>query len=816
MQPVPFAGVSSQVAQQLLKTGQGNNISLTPSRTYWQILQQNLFTFINIVFFALGMVLISLGSYSDAFLVVVVILGSVVVSVCQELWAKHKLDQIAILTRPKVNAWRDQTWVEIDPSEIVLGDLLEVKAGDQVVVDGQILSETGVDLDESLLTGESEVVHRQQGDQIFSGSICVSGQAYYRVEKVGRDNLAFQITQGARTFRQVYTPLQQEINLLIRIFLLVSTFLWILVGVAVFANIVSLSEGIQRAAVIAGLVPAGLYLAITLAYALGAVRMLGQKVLVQQANAVESVSNVEILCLDKTGTLTANHLVLEQVYPLTELAETTIRKILGDYVASCSQQNPTSEAIAQVCPGCKLQLSAEVPFNSSRKWSGITLAPDLSKSYVLGAPEVIYPIEQLPQPVQVYFTSQVKQGKRVLLLAIAPSPLYNLDQQACLPSDLKPIAFLTFKDQLRPAAQETLASFAQAGITLKIISGDNPQTVLALAKQVGMHHHQPLKLISGNQLQKLDPVQFEQAVLETNIFGRITPEQKSRIIQTLRQSGKYIAMIGDGVNDVLSLKQANLGIAMESGSKATRNAADIVLLQDSFASLPQAFLEGQRIRNGIQDVIKLFMVRVICFTLLIFATSLVGNTFPFLNKHSAAITLISVGLPSTFLPIFARSGVIPHRSMIRSLLHFDLAAILTLSLVALGVYLKYLIPVINGRIILTDQDLLVPRSAIATILIYCGLLLVPFLKPPTRAWVGAEPLSGDWRYTIMAFSLIGFYMVALLIPPLRNFFDIAWLSWQDYGSLALVATIWAVGLRTLWRSRFLDKFLGVSLKPPTN
>ncbi|MDX1977048.1 MAG: HAD-IC family P-type ATPase [Pseudanabaenaceae cyanobacterium bins.68] len=808
MQPTSLSGVSTQVAEQLLKSGQGNNISLTPSRTYWQIVQQNLLTFINMVFFGLGMVLISLGSYSDAFLVVVVILGSVVVSVCQELWAKRKLDQIAILTRPKVTAWRDQVLIEIDPSEIVLGDLLEVKTGDQVVVDGQILSESGIDLDESLITGESEVVHRQQGDQIFSGSICVSGQAFYRVEKVGKENLAFQITQGARAFRQVNTPLQQEINLLIRIFLLVSTFLWILVGVAVFANIVSFSEGIQRAAVIAGLVPAGLYLAITLAYALGAVRMLGQKVLVQQANAVESISNVEILCLDKTGTLTANHLHLEQIYPVADHGEAEIRAIAGDYVSSCSQQNSTSEAIAHACPGRKLQLTAEVPFNSTRKWSGITLNPKLS--YILGAPEAV--CEHLPSVAQAYFASQVAQGRRVLLLAIAHNSLYDSGDRAYLPSDLAPLALLTFKDQLRPAAQETLASFAQAGITLKIISGDNPQTVLALAKQVGMNQHQSLKLISGSQLEQLDPIQFEQVVLETNIFGRITPEQKSRIIQTLRQSGKYVAMIGDGVNDVLSLKQANLGIAMESGSKATRNAADIVLLEDSFASLPQAFLEGQKIRNGIQDVIKLFMVRVLCFTLLIFATSLVGNTFPFLNKHSAAITLISVGLPSTFLPIFAKSGVLPHRSMIRSLLHFDLSAILTLSLVALGVYLKYLIPVIDRNIILSDQDLLVPRSAIASILIFCNLLLVPFLKPPTRAWVAAEPLSGDWRYTIMAFSLIGFYMVAVLIPPLRNFFDIAFLGWQDYGILAVVAITWAVTLRTLWRSRFLDKFLGVSLK----
>jgi cation-transporting P-type ATPase E len=816
--PDIFQGLEGLTAQQVSDrraAGQGNNVSLQSSRTYWDIVRENLLTFINIVFLILGLILISLGSYGDAFLVVIVLFGGVVVSVCQELWAKQKLDKIAILTRPKVVAFREGNLTEIDPSEIVLGDLLEIQSGDQVVVDGEILGAGAVDIDESLLTGESELIRKLEGHWLYSGSICVSGKAFYEVKRVGTESLAFQITQGARAFRQVYTPLQQEINLLIRVFLLVATFIWILVGAAVYANIISFAEGIQRAAVIAGLVPAGLYLAITLAYALGAVGMLGQNVLIQQANAVESISNVDILCLDKTGTLTTNHMCLQEIYPL-QFSEEKLKLILGDYVASSINRNHTSEAIAKICDGDCQSIVDEIPFTSARKWSAIASASEnLAGIYVLGAPEIIYDLDKLEQPDSKFIHDQISQGRRILLFTYSDqiSDLRDLDDQPILPKDLIPLGILVFSDQLRTEAENTLQSFAQAGIALKIISGDNPQTVMALAKQVGMDRNlgQEIRLISGPELEKMNEYEFRQTVLETTIFGRITPAQKSLIVQTLRQAGNYVAMIGDGVNDVLSLKQANLGIAMESGSKATRNAADIVLLQDSFASLPHAFLEGQRIRNGIQSVITLFMIRVLCFTFLIFATSLVGSTFPFLNKHSAAITLISVGLPSTFMPIFAKAEMLPHRSMIRSLLHFALPVILTLSLVGLSVYVTYLIPVLNANVILTDQDLIVPRSALATIMIYCGLLLLPFLKPPTKAWVGGEKLNGDWRYTKLAICLFVFYMLALVTPPLRDFFNITFLSWRDYGILIGVTIIWGISLRTIWRSHFLDRFLGVKL-----
>jgi cation-transporting ATPase E len=273
-------------------------------------------------------------------------------------------------------------------------------------------------------------------------------------------------------------------------------------------------------------------------------------------------------------------------------------------------------------------------------------------------------------------------------------------------------------------------------------------------------------------------------------------------------------MTGDGVNDVLSLKQANLGIAMESGSKATRGVADIVLLNDSFEALPHTFLEGQRIRNGISDVLKLFMVRVFCVTLLIFATAIVTDTFPLTNKHSAIVSLIGVGLPTICIPIWAKPGEQPRQSLIRSMVHFLVPATLTITLVSLLIYLFYLVSAILDlppNLEITQVDYGTPRTALVTIIVFCELLLIPFLKPPTTAWVGGEPLSGDWRYSIIAGVLIVVYVLILLIQPLRDFFELSPLSAIDCLFLGLVALEWCLIVRLLWRTRFLDHFLGVDL-----
>ena len=832
-QPLPstdyLQGLTEQEATRRQAAGQGNNVTLQTSRSYRQILQENLFTFINAVFFAISVVMLLLHRYSDGFLVVVVIFGGVVVSIVQELWAKQQLDRIALLNRPTATVIRDSTEQSLDPSALVLGDILVLRPGEQIVVDGKIVGDSRIDVDESLLTGESDTVPKLAGDAVYSGSFCVSGSARFEAQKVGAETVAYKLITSARSFRQVYTPLQQEINLVIRVFMLIACFLWILVGISFLSRSQPLADVVQRAAVIAGLVPSGLLLAITLAYGTGAVRMLGANVLIQQANAVESLSHIDVLCLDKTGTLTTNQLTLQTVHPI-DRSEEQLRQQLGDFAANVDTHNRTSEAIAQMYPGQVRSVKASVPFSSSRKWSAIafgdpldgepmdaTVAPGV---YVLGAPEMLASAAALPDDITTQIQAATQQGLRVLLFASSPDVgaiVDSADKQEppALPSHLIPLGILFFSDQLRPEARATLEGFAQAGISVKIISGDNPHTVQALAQQVGLAAD--LAVISGPELALMDEAQFAQAAVTATIFGRITPEQKARLVQALRRQGNYVAMIGDGVNDVLSLKQANLGIAMESGSKATRSVADIVLLKDSFAALPQAFLEGQRIRNGIRDTLTLFLVRMTCITLLIFSTAMVTDSFPLLNKHAALVTLIGVGLPTIVLPLWATPGVTPgegKRSVVRSRLHFTIPAMLTMTLVALLVYLLYVVAAILDlppSFEFGQVDYSQPRTALVTILILCELFLLPFLKPPTNAWVAGEPFSGDWRYSLTALGLALVYLSILVLPPLRNFFELAVLSWLDCIFLSVVALEWCLILRSLWRTRFFDRFLGADL-----
>jgi len=798
------------------EAGQSNDVKIQSSRTYAQILQENVFSFINGVFSLIALVLIGLGRWEDAVVVALMIAGGSSVNLYQELRAKRQLDKIALLTRPAVTVIREEQHQRVAPDEIVLGDLLLIEPGDQLVVDGEVVGEGRADVDESLLTGEMDLIPKQTGDEVHSGSYCVRGSVVYEATKVGQDTLAYQLTTGARAFRRIYTPLQREINLLIQVLLLVAIFFWILFGISYLLGVINLDQVVEIAAVVAGLVPIGLYLAITLAYALGAVRLAGQNAVIQQSNAIESLSHVDVLCLDKTGTLTSNRIQLGQVHPV-EGTEAEIRTMLGDVASGMSTSNRTNDAIREACPGAVRPVIAEVPFSSAYKWSGLVSDDGM---YILGAPEILAEVVPLDDKTDEFMTTQSELGLRVLLFATSPETGFDFDKanQPCLPANLKALAVLIFSDELRPNVRQTLGDFAKAGVNIKIISGDNPRTVAALAIQAGLDPD--IEVVSGTLLAELDEAQFEATAQAATIFGRVTPEQKSKLVQSLRHQGNYVAMTGDGVNDVLSLKQANLSISMESGSQVTRNVAGIVLLKDSFAALPHAFLEGQRIRNGVQDVVDLFMVRIFTFVLLIFATELVTGTFPLSIRHNALITTLVVGIPSVGAALWAKAGQPHQRSLIRSTLHFSLPATLTLALVGLMVYLGYMIailivsPIPEGTVSaeLMNNLLTVPRSALVTILIFCGLLLIPFHKPPTKFWVGGQPLSGDWRYTLTALAMLIVYIVILAVPQLRELAELVLLGPFDYIILALLAVMWSLVLRTIWRRHMLDWFLGVELE----
>ncbi len=789
-------GLSTAEVQARRASGQGNDARINTSRTYLEILRHNAFTFINSTLFAIGAVLILLGRTGDAVVTAGLVLMNVLVGVVQEGRAKRTLDRIALLTRPRATVIRDGQEQTVDPADIVVGDLLVARPGDQIVVDGAIAGDGRIDVDESQLTGESDLIPKQQGDTVYSGSFCVTGAAVYEAQKVGADSFAHKITAGARLFRVVKTPLQRDVDYVIRVLVVLAAQLGVLLALSFALQEVPLVEQVQVAAVIAALVPQGLFFMTTVTYAMGAVRMATSGVLVQQANAIESMSNVNMLCMDKTGTLTTNRIRFEAAYPVN-LEQQNLEHLLGDFVASSTSGNKTSEAIRQVCEGQKRSITDEVPFSSARKWSGLVFDdPAAEGTYVLGAPEILWPYLTHTEDLEQRVASQTSLGKRVLLFARGTNAntLHEKQERPTLPEALTPLGILSFSDELRPEVQQTIQGFREAGIRLKVISGDNPETVSALARQAGLGSE--ARAISGLQLAEMDADQFAQAARETTIFGRITPEQKEHLVGLLRSSGYYVAMIGDGVNDVLSLKKAQIGIAMNSGSQATRSVADIILLNDSFGVLPKTFQEGQRILNGMQDIVRLFLARTFYVTFLVLATAIVGLAFPVTPKHNSILALLTVGIPTIALAAWARAGQ-PVRGLLRAVSHFVFPASFSVGIVSLGIYLYYT----------QTADLATAQTALTTTMTLCGILLIIFVEPPTAAWVGGDVLSGDRRPALLALLMLLAFGAIMLVEPLRTFFELTLLPASDYLLIGLIVGLWAVILRFVWRQQLLDRLL---------
>jgi cation-transporting ATPase E len=835
-------GLSFEQVEALRRSGEGNDVRLPTSRTYGDILRQNVFAFINIVLFAIGLVLALIGRLDDAIVSVVLILMNTILGVYQEIRAKRQLDRIALLTRPKVTVIREaEEWV-VDPSEIVLGDILVARRGDQIVVDGEVVGESKAEIDESLLTGESDLILKGNGEEVLSGSFCVSGTCVYRATTVGVKSYANRITAGARAFRVSQTPLQKDIDFIIRILTLLAIFIGLLLLISSILLAVPVVRSVQMAAVIAGLVPNGLFLMLIVAYAMGALRIVGRGALVQQSNSVESLSYVNVLCMDKTGTLTANKIHFHEMIPIG-VKQRDLRAAVGDFVYSASVLNRTSEALRVALTGEKREVIEEVPFSSERKWSGVAFSGKSgTEAYILGAPEIIASHLKSPFDEPIEMREWTEAGLRVLLFARCStgSGFGGRDRPPTIPSGLIPLGILSFSDELRPAVEETLGGFDRAGIELKVISGDNPQTVAAIARQARLPGNLNA-MISGVELEDLEEEQFEQVALQNTIFGRITPSQKERLVDILRRNGFYVAMIGDGVNDVLSLKKANLGIAMQGGSAATRGVADMVLLNDSFSALPPAFLEGQRIINGMKDILRLFLTRAIYFALLIIATSVIGIGFPYVPKHATLVMLFTVGIPTFALAAWARPGPVPRFSLIRSVIHFVFPAAISTFVFGLMVYTVAYGLIINadtgdlpGEVaqaiepfqeyvivdrgdltegeLTTEVAILVAQTSLTFFTLFAGLILVIYVEPPSKFFVGGDVIGGDLRPTFLATVLFVVFIIAMLIEPIRRFFEVLPLPPLAYLGIAGTVLVWALVLRRAWRGKWLERFLGLDLE----
>jgi cation-transporting ATPase E len=574
-------------------------------------------------------------------------------------------------------------------------------------------------------------------------------------------------------------------------------------------------DTVVAAAVVMGIVPAGLFVMITLTYSMASLRLTKQNALIQQVNAVESLSNVDVFCMDKTGTLTSNSLELREISPITG-SESTARTVLGVIAHSATARNKTTEALAEAIPGETFKLLDEVPFSSATKWSAVSATAGPTQGvFAMGAPEFLGPLLATApgDPPQAW----LDEGLRVLLAASSSQAvsLHDAGGAPVLPRDIEPLCWIAIADKLRPNSQETIRGFQEAGIEVKIISGDNPETVSALAKQAGLSGD--FRLVSGTELAAMSPAEFDAAAIGGTVFGRITPAQKAELVDSLQRVGKYVAMTGDGVNDVMSLKKANLGIAMESGSQATRAVADIVLLKDTFAALPASFIEGQRVRRGLQSVFSLFLTRVFVVVIALLLISVVGVGFPFSPANMTLLTVLTVGFPTFFMALWAHPGP-PARSLVRSLVAFVLPAAVTIAVAAFAVYtVFYLLDDVTLTELRTAESTLsvmgqgVARDALTYLLVLTGVMLVPLACPPNRWWAVIERTDHDYRPTLVAVLMVVFYIVIIEVGFLRDFFGTHKMSLLQYIIVGAVAVGWLFLLRYVYQTHIFERFFGMDL-----
>lgn len=818
--PTPGSGLTDTEAERRRAAGQGNDVAFAPSRSLGQIVRDNAFMSINVIIFVVGVALLAMGLVSDAILTVGLVLMNVVIAIFQEWRAKVALDRIALLTRLKATVIRDGGERQVDQAEIVLGDLLAAREGDQVMVDGRITVSDHVSLDEALLTGESEPVAKTVGEPVYSGSFVVGGRMTYEAEQVGARSRANRLTAEARVFQTVRSPAQREVELVLRVMVLL---ILVLGGPIVFDLVIrllgmlldaistslattlnrayqgySVQESVRAIAVVVGLVPQGVALMLTVTYAMGAIRLAGQGALLQQANAIESLSHVDTLCLDKTGTLTTNALAVSEIDPIDGSSE-ELAGALGAYAACATSRNKTIEALAAAYPGRARPVRDEIPFSSARKWSAIALADDAF--LVLGAPDVLMPHLDVSDDVSRRVTAWTARGLRVILLARADDVVAPCEEdgEPRLPDRLTALGLVSFRDELQPGVAATLDAFRKAEIGIKIISGDSPETVAALVRQAGFDAGGEMTLVSGIDLAGMTDDELAGEAERGEIFGRITPEQKLALVRHLQARGHYVAMIGDGINDVLALKQAEVGIAMELGAQATRAVADMVLMGNAFGVLPAAFREGRRIVRSLQDLLKLFLTRSLSVAVAILGAGVVGAAFPVIPTQNALPAFLTVGLPAFVLAIWTPPDRLPG-GLLHSVLPFTIPAFLTIGMVETMVYVTY------AR---TTANIELAQTMLTAVAVLCGLVVVLFVRPPSSLWEGAAPPARDWRVVALVSVLALAAGFAFFNERMREFFMLTKLGPFDI-AVVLVATVaWAFGMHIFWQRGMLRRLLGL-------
>lgn len=664
-----MTGLTDEQVNERIAEGKVNADENPNTRTYKQIIKENTLTFFNFLNIVLLVLVLLVGSYKNAFFVCIIVINTLI-GIAQEIRAKKTIDKLAILTARKSVVIREgQKWT-VPTEELVLDDIVCLKTGDQVPADAKVL-EGSVEVNESLLTGESDNLPKNVGDELFSGSFVTSGEASCQIIHVGKDNYAAQITSEAKEFKRHNSELKNSLNAILKVISIIIVPIgallfykqYYIVGDTFRDSVVSMVAGVL------GMIPEGLVLLTSVALTLGALVLANKKTLVQELYCIETLARVDTLCLDKTGTITEGTMCVERVEPYentvetvneTETSEETdksadaagksveetetdsafrnkISIIMCNMMYVLKDQNATIDALRKQFPAKQdMTLKHVIPFSSDRKYSGAVF--EENGTYLMGAAQFLFPEDN--QELTARCQKYAEEGLRVLVLAHSE----QMTEGTELPEGLKPLALMLLTDVIREEAPDTLAFFDSQEVDLKVISGDDPVTVSAIAKRAGLKNAE--NYVDATTLTTEEELQ--DAVAQYSVFGRVTPQQKKAMVQALQSQGHTVAMTGDGVNDVLALKEADCSIAMAQGSDAAKNIANVVLLDSNFASMPHIVNQGRRVVNNIRTAASMFLIKTMFSVMLSLLTIFFGNTYPFEPIQMSLISACAVGIP-TFL-----------------------------------------------------------------------------------------------------------------------------------------------------------------------
>jgi cation-transporting ATPase E len=769
-------GLTSGEVEARRLRGEVNVVPSVTSRSVASILVGNIFTRFNVL---LGMLLIAIlviGPIQDALFGLVLIVNTPI-GIVQELRGKRALDRLAVLTAPTGHVIRDGIEQEVPVATLVVGDVLELHAGDQVPVDGDVLRSSGLEIDESLVTGESAPAEKQRGDAVLSGSFVVAGSGLVCSSKVGLAAYGNALAAEARRF----VPGRSEVRRGIDRFLLIIAILIVPFGAALVISQVGANDTPVEAvrASVAGLVtmiPEGLVLLTSVVFAIAAVRFAQRGVVVQELASVEMLARADVVCLDKTGTLTDGRMTVEDVIPLGS-NESIIAAVVGALAAADSHPNATLTAIAEAIPApSDWHPNGVVPFSSSRKWSGATF--DGRDSWVMGAPEV-FVHSRATAAAHQRAGALASTGARVIMVGRVES-LPGLEE---LTPAIDPGGLVVLRERLRPDAERIITYYGGQGISVKVISGDHPGTVAALAAAVGVPGAE--HAVAGPDL-PTDMVKLGAVAEASSVFGRVSPQQKRDLVRALQARGHVVAMTGDGVNDVLALKVADVGIAMGSGSAATRAVARLTLLHDSFASVPFAIREGRRVIANLERVSAFFLTKTIYAMVLAAAVALRAMPFPLLPRQLSLIGLLAIGVPA-FALSFAPSAEQARPGFVSRTLTFAIPAGV---IAGVASYAAFEIAIAAGTRI--DDS----RTLATVVLLGIGLWIVGRVARPLNLWkLGLIVVMAGGA--VLAFTLdVGRLVYGLQPLDMREWVECAVITAIAVASLevALRIGLWAAVL----------------------